>query len=306
MGDEGIHGPSEGTATVGAASVHWRRDGRGPAVVFLHGFPLSGRTWDAVVAHLRDRFTCYAPDLIGLGRSHSTAPADYSSPGQARAFQGLPSEFRVESYALVGNDTGGWLARELALIDTARVSRLVLTNTEIPLHRPPWIPTYQTLAHVPGYGAVIRQILKWRAFRRSPLAFGGCFHDLAHLDRDFHERFIEPLLTSRSRIDGAMEFLRQMKFTRLDEFRTLHQRLTMPTLFVWGADDPTFPEPRAREMAGQFPNVAGFHAVRDAKLFVHEERPAEVARLVDRFLGRPFGPGGFQDRCLRPGSATPP
>ena len=33
----------------------------------------------------------------------------------------------------------------------------------------------------------------------------------------------------------------------------------MPTLFVWGADDPTFPEPRAREMVGQFPNVAGFH-----------------------------------------------
>ena len=51
--------PAEGDARVGEASVHWRRVGSGPAVVFLHGFPLSGRTWDAVVAHLRDRFTCY-------------------------------------------------------------------------------------------------------------------------------------------------------------------------------------------------------------------------------------------------------
>jgi pimeloyl-ACP methyl ester carboxylesterase len=284
MGDEHLQGPREGTAVVGAASVHWRRDGRGPAVVFLHGFPLSGRTWDAVVAHLRDHFTCYALDLIGLGQSRSTAAADYSSPGQARAFQGLLSQLRVDSYAVVGNDTGGWIARELALIDTPRVSRLVLTNTEIPFHRPPWIPMYQALAQVPGYGAVMQRFLTWRAFRRSSLAFGGCFHDLTHLDGEFHQRFVAPLLTSSAGIDGAMEFLRRMKFARLDEFKTLHRRLTMPALFIWGANDPTFPEPRAREMVSQFPNVVGFHAVRDAKLFVHEEHPEQVAGLIDRFV----------------------
>jgi pimeloyl-ACP methyl ester carboxylesterase len=275
---------TEGTAAVGAAAVHWRRDGHGPAAVFLHGFPLSGRTWDAVVALLRHRFTCWTLDLIGLGQSHSTAAVDYSSPGQARAFHGALSQLGVESYALVGNDTGGWIARELALVDTARVSRLVLTNTEIPYHRPPWVPLYQTLAQVPGYGAVMQQVLKWRAFRRSPMAFGGCFHDLNHLDGEFHARYIEPLVTSSARIAGVMQFLREMKFARLDEFKTLHGRLTMPTLFIWGANDPTFPEPRAREMVGQFPNVAGFHSVRDAKLFFYEEQPEEVAALIERFL----------------------
>ena len=275
---------SEGTATVGSASIHWRREGSGPAVVLLHGFPLSGRTWDAVIVRLRDRFTCYTLDLVGLGQSQSASAEDYSSPGQARAFLGTLSQLHVDSYALVGNDTGGWIARELALLDTARVSRLVLTNTEIPGHRPPWIPMYQALAQVPGYGALIQRVLRWRAFRRSPMAFGGCFYDLGHLDGEFHRRFVEPLLGSRERIEGAMEFLRRMKFTRLDEFETLHGRLTMPTLFVWGADDPTFPEPRAREMVGQFPNVAGFHSVRNAKLFVYEERPEEVAGLIGRFL----------------------
>jgi haloalkane dehalogenase len=274
---------NEGSTRVGEASVHWRREGSGPPLVFLHGFPLSGQTWDKVILHLRDRFTCYTPDLIGLGQSHSAAADDYSSPGQARAFLGTLSALGVGPYALVGNDTGGWIARELALIDE-RVSRLVLTNTEIPFHRPPWIPMYQALAHVPGAPALIRQLLRSRAFRRSPLVFGGCFHDLTHLDGEFHERFVEPLLVSDARLDGAMQFLRRMKFARLDRFRELHRQLAMPTLFIWGANDPTFPEARARGMVPQFPNVAGFHPVTNAKLFFYEEHPQEVARLIDGFV----------------------
>lgn len=274
----------EGDTRVGAASVHWRKQGSGPPIVFLHGFPLSGQSWDTVVAHLRERFTCYAPDLVGLGHSGSTEGEDYSSPGQARAFQGMLSQLGVESYALVGNDTGGWIARELALIDRQRVSHLVLTNTEIPFHRPPWIPTHQVLAHIPGSGALFQQLLKSRAFRRSPMAFGGCFYDLKHLEGDFHTRYVEPLISSKERIDGAMQFLRRMKFVRLDEFKTLHGQLTMPTLFIWGADDAIFPEARAREMITQFPHVSGFHSIAKAKLFLYEEHPQEVARLIDGFL----------------------
>ena len=272
------------TVQVGDAAVHWRWDGRGPAVVFLHGFPLSGETWDGVVSRLRDRFTCYAPDLIGLGRSHSAAAADHASQGQARALQGALRRLGVDAYALVGNDTGGWIARELALIDAPRVSRLVLTNTEIPFHRPPWIPMYQALAHVPGFKPAIRQVLRVAALRRSPLVFGGCFHDPARLEGEFHTRFVAPLLESDARLEGARRFLQHMKFARLDEFGRLHRELALPTLFVWGADDPTFPVRRARAMLPQFPNVAGFHEVKDAKLFVYEERPQEVAAQIERFL----------------------
>src|SRR2546428_602739 len=196
--------------------------------------------------------------LPHLGRPDSAKDDDYSSPGQARVFQALLSQLGVEAYALVGNDTGGWIARELALIDGKRVSHLVLTNTEIPFHRPPWIPTYQVLAHLPGSGTVIGQLLKSSAFCRSSLAFGGCFHDPTRIDGDFRARFIEPLV---ARMDGAMRFLRRMKFARLDELKDLHRQLAMPTLFIWGANDPTFPEPRARDMVAQFPNVAGVHSI---------------------------------------------
>jgi len=274
----------KGQTRVGEALIGWRRQGDGPALVFLHGFPLSGETWDAVARRLRDRFTSWAPDLVGLGRSQSPLDEDYTSIGQARAMSGLLAQLGVASYALVGNDTGGWIARELALLDGPRVSHLVLTNTEIPFHRPPWIPTYRALARAPGASAVFRRLLRLRGFRRSSLAFGGCFHDASLIDGSFHPRFVEPLIASREAMDGAMRFLREMRFSRLDEFRSLHGQLAMPTLFVWGQDDPTFPESCARAMLGEFSNVAGFHAVPKAKLFVQEERPDEVAAQIASFL----------------------
>lgn len=277
---------TEGDSRVGAATVHWRRDGQGPAIVFLHGFPLSGYSWHEVVLHLRDRFTCFAPDLIGLGASRSTAAEDHSSQGQSRLLRQVLDAIGVGSYALVGNDTGGWVARELALIDRGRVSHLVLTNTELPGHRPPWIPTYQALAHVPGFGRVLRRLIQVPGFLKSSLAFGGCFHDLSRIDGDFRERYVMPLVTSGDSLDSALRFLRCMDFTRLDEFRELHAELTMPTLFIWGADDPTFPEPLARKMVAQFPKAAGLHSVANARLFFYEEYPQEVAGLIERFLAR--------------------
>ena len=275
---------SEGQTQTGAATVHWQKDGRGPAIVFVHGFPLSGHTWNDVVHELSDRFTCYMPDLIGLGESSSTNDDDYSSQGQARALRGTLDALGVDFYALVGNDTGGWVARELALIDRKRVTQLVLTNTEIPRHRPPWIPAYQALAHVPGFAHVLRRVLQFPRFLRSSMAFGGCYHDASRIEGELRERYIMPLLGPGPSLAGALRFLRCMKFARLDEFDALHAELTMPALFIWGADDPTFPERLARPMAAQFPGIRGFHAIANARLFFYEEHPRLVAGLINGFL----------------------
>lgn len=127
-------------------------------------------------------------------------------------------------------------------------------------------------------------LLRIPGFLRSPLAFGGCFHDPRSLDREFQQRYIARLSKPGPAVDGALRFLRCMKFSRLDRFRDLHGDIRVPTLFVWGEDDPTFPEPLARQMAGQFPSVAGFHSIADGRLFYYAEQPRELATRVERFL----------------------
>jgi pimeloyl-ACP methyl ester carboxylesterase len=262
------------------ARVCYRMAGQGPALVLLHGFPLSGLTWRKIVPTLAQRFTCYALDLVGLGDSISPVASDFSSEGQGAVFQRALRALNVSSYALMGNNTGGWIARELALLEPEKVTHLVLTNTEIPGHRPPWIPLYQTLAPLPGANFVFRQVLASRFMRRSAMGLGGCFTNRDLIDGEFTDLFVAPLLAAPDRISSLAQFLVRMKFLRLDRFAELHRQLTMPVSFLWGAADPTFPEPRARAMATQFPNVAGFHSIPNGKLFIQEEFPEQLAALA--------------------------
>jgi haloalkane dehalogenase len=271
----------------GNARVCYRKVGAGPPLVLFHGFPLSSQTWRKIVPQLSERFTCYAFDLIGFGHSTSLSASDFSSEGEAKLFQRALFALGVPSYSLIGNDSGGWIARELALLEPARVRKLLLTNTEIPGHRPPWIRLYQTLAQMPGGSYLFRQMLGSRRWRRSSMGFGGCFTNLDLIDGEFAREFLEPLLSSHDRILTALRFLANMNFQRVDRFAELHRRLTMPVGLVWGADDPTFPEADARLMVSQFPNVMQFISIPKGKLFMHEEQPDSLVSHIVKFLEGP-------------------
>lgn len=271
---------------VGAARVCYRKAGEGPALLLFHGYPLSGLTWRKLVPELSKHFTCYAFDLVGLGDSTSSNDEDFTSPGEGRVFQQAVAALGIKSYALMGNDSGGWVARELALLETERVTRFVLTNTEIPEHRPPWVWFYQYIALVPGGSYLFRFMLSLRVWRRSLIGLGSGFQNLDLIDGEFFKLFLAPLLDSHERITRALKFLTTMDFGRVDEFKELHGRLTMPVAFVWAADDPAFPEEHARPMAAQFPNVAQFTSIPQGKLFMHEEFPEDVLKPVMEFLTR--------------------
>jgi hypothetical protein len=102
-----------------------------------------------------------------------------------------------------GTTRAGTLARLLALDDRARAGRLVVMNTEMPGHRPPWIPLYQRLAALPFTATSFGWLLRIPAYRRSNLGYGPCFEDPSRLDDDFHACFVTPLAHVERRIDGS-------------------------------------------------------------------------------------------------------
>lgn len=237
-----------------------------------------------MLPRLAERFTCFLPDTPGLGESTWEDGADFSFAAQAERLRGFTRGLGLPRYSLLAFDTGATLAHQLALVDRDRVQRLVLLNTEIPGHRPPWIPRFQRALGWPGSRGAMALLLRSRTLRRSSLGFGGCFSDLSLLDGELHAGSIAPLLAEPRRLEDARRYLGGIDWALVDGLARRHAEIAAPVLFVWGEDDPTFPIERARPMAAQLRDCRGFVAVARAKLLVHEERPAEVLAAALPFL----------------------
>jgi haloalkane dehalogenase len=271
-------------AQVEHARIAYKTFGDGPALVLLHGFPFSSLTYRHLVPYLARHFTCYALDTPGLGASEWDRKYDFHFPAQARTVRQFIDAVGLQSYTVLGHDSGATLARLLGLCDPARAERIILLNTEIPGHRPPWIPLYTALARIPGSTELLRPLSRWRPYLQSRATFGDVFFARARLTDDFFHCVVEPVITSRRRREGVRRYLLGFDWTAVDDFRTLHSRLIGSVLMIWGANDPFFPIGPARAMTTQFIPKAKLVVVPQAKLLVHEEHPQQVAAAVLEFM----------------------
>ena len=105
-----------------------------PALIFLHGFPESHRTWRHQIAHLAPRFRCIAPDLRGYGGSFRPAEVEaYATPALVGDVFALADALGVERFTVLGHDWGGVLAWLVAAYGQGRVTRAVIANGPHPV-----------------------------------------------------------------------------------------------------------------------------------------------------------------------------
>ena len=114
--------------SVDGRRLHCEIRGDGSPILFVHGFPLSGRLWDGVVSELEDQYRCIVPDLRGHGASESSRSAtmgEYAAD-LSKLLDGIDEDRPV---VLVGMSMGGYVAFEFCRRTPERVAALVLTNT---------------------------------------------------------------------------------------------------------------------------------------------------------------------------------
>lgn len=114
--------------------THYLKAGVGPPVVLIHGGASDSRDWVDTMAALADRYTLYAPDLIGFGQSGRKEEGYYLSE-----FSDFVLEFigtlQLEKPVLVGHSFGARvcldvacrnheLARKLVLIDASGLGKM--------------------------------------------------------------------------------------------------------------------------------------------------------------------------------------
>ena len=267
------------------ATLAVRRFGSGPALVFLHGFPTHGYTWRFLLPALAERFTCFTIDLAGLGDSRWNAKTDFRFTAQARRVNALLARLGIERCSLIAHDTGATVARLVALGDPRRVAAQVLINTEIPGHRPPWVPLYVMGARLPGASLTFRPLLGMSWYLRSGMGFGAFYSDRSLFDDPTRlGPYVDPLLASGERLRGMLGYLTGIEWKVVDSMRERHRMLAGPTLLVWGEDDVTFPVLHAERMVEQFDGRATLVRIARASLMPHEERPDVVLDAMLPFL----------------------
>jgi pimeloyl-ACP methyl ester carboxylesterase len=242
---------------------------RAAPALYLHGVPTSSDDW---LPFLR-RSGGIAPDLPGFGRSGKPGYLSYTIAEYADLLERFLDHVEVERVRMVVHDWGA-VGLAFAQRHPERVERLVLTNA-VPLlpgyrwHRTARIWRTPLLGEL-AMGATTRRVLK--LLTRESNATPGPLPDewidsvLAHFDQG----------TQRA-------ILRLYRSSPPQELARAGERLgslAMPTLVVWGTNDPYIPERFAAEYARQLPDSTLIE-LPDAGHWWWLDRPDAIERVTE-------------------------
>jgi haloalkane dehalogenase len=270
--------------TLAGSELTYRVFGEGPAVLFVHGWPLSGITYRHQIEALEPYYRCIVPDLPGAGDTPWSPSIRESVTDFTTMLHALVEHLRLERLAFVAHDSGAGIARLVAAELGSRVTAMVLQNTEIPDHMPFLLRVLKLAAKSP-LAPQLHRLLGNRAFRHSPLAFGECFGDRTLIEGEFYEACVKPLLRDMT---GHSAMLAHYDLGWTSRLAAAHARIQAPIHLFWGGSDTFFSLARARAMRSQFTRGGELEVIPHGKLYVHEEAPEELSRFALAQLQRAF------------------
>lgn len=232
---------------VGRARLHYRVAGDGPPLILVHGFSASSSWWRRNIADLAAQHRVYALDLAGFGRSwpkrHFTLQRGVEDIIAWMEAMNLPAA------DFCGHSMGGHLCMRLAATHPDRVRRLVLVDAS-------GLPLNARLLP-----------LAWRGIRSS-----------GHTHFQFAPTVVATALQA-----GPLILWSALRDLLADDVRESLQRITAPTLIVWGEQDVLVPLELGQALHLGIAR-SRLAIVPGAGHNVMYERPAEFNRLALDFL----------------------
>lgn len=238
--------------------------GAGPPLLFLH--PEIGIAPDSAVLNtLAERFHVLAPSHPGFGES---GLASDTSTVEDLAYHYLDFMKRLDlrDVRLVGVGLGGWIAAEIAVMNSSHLSQLVLANS----------------VGIKVGDRETRDIVDIFAITKEDLA-SRSYHDPNAARRDLsalsHEqrRIVARNWESTARF-GWSPYMHNPKL------RGRLQRLDVPTLILWGESDRIVSVEYGRALCNAIPG-ARFELIPSAGHYPHIEQPARFAQAILDFAG---------------------
>ena len=215
--------------------------GTGPAILFVHGIPTSGRLWDYVVPAFQHSFTCVVIDLPGTGESPPLADGSLDPARYAQELEVLRQDLSIPDWHIVGHDAGSAIAVHYAIQFGERLNKLVLCSPPIfPEFRVPWFFHIMRTPFVGECVAPLMEVLIWGVGMR--LTIQNPDQSMEQIIRAFHRPF--------AGYQGMRRFLHLLRWGDpaqvLAKIASLLPRISAPTLVVHGKADGAIPLSFAR------------------------------------------------------------
>jgi pimeloyl-ACP methyl ester carboxylesterase len=269
-------------ATIHGHEVTYRMAGSGPALLLIHGIAGSSRAWRDVMPALAEHHTVIAPDLLGHGES-AKPMGDYSLGAFASGLRDLLEVLDVERATVVGQSFGGGVAMQLAYQHPDRCERLVLVGSGGLGREVSWMLRALTL---PGSEYVLPFIAPWFVRDRGD-AVSRFIRDRGVRAPKVAEMW--SAYRSLTETENRTAFLRVVRGVidpggqTVSAMDRLYLAAAVPTLIVWGSDDPIIPVAHAHA-AHEVIVGSRLEIIDGVGHFPHVEAPARFIEVLEDFL----------------------
>ena len=263
-------------------------DPQAPVLLLLHGFPSSSHQFRNVIPQLAAHFRVIAPDLPGFG--FTEVPAErgyrYTFDNLAKSLEAFVDELGLNRYAMYFFDYGAPTGLRLAVAHPERVTGLVSQNGNAYLEGlgEAWAPirAYWKDPSPENRQAIHDAILhlegtKWQYVHGvaapDSVAPEGYTLDAALLERPGNKEI---------QLDLFLDYANNL--TRYPEFQAFFRQAKVPTLAIWGRNDPFFIPPGAEAYRNDNPDAVV--ELLDTGHFALETHGQYIAQRIIDVLGR--------------------
>jgi len=267
---------------LGSHRLHYLDEGRGQAVVMLHGNPTWSFLYRRLILDLREEFRCIAPDHMGMGLSDKPEEYPYRLQTHIDNLESLLAALDVESVTLVVHDWGGPIGMGWAVRHAEKVRRLVILNTAAFLS--PRLPLRIDVCRIPGFGALA--IRGCNAFVRC----GTFMTTVRPLSAEAKAGFLLPYDSWAHRV-GVLRFVQDIPMQPRHPTWSVVQGIDdglgrlrqVPMLIQWGAQDWCFDMTFYEGWRQRFPE-AQTDVYGDAGHYLLEDAGDRILARVREFL----------------------
>ena len=255
--------------------IHYREEGPpdGPVVLMLHGYPQSSYMWrHALPAAAQAAWRAIALDLPGFGDSPADPPGTWQR--QVEAVERFRQGLGIDRLVLVVHDWGGLIGLRWACDHPDAVQALVISDTGF-FSDGKWHGLAEAM-RTEGQGEELVDNMTREGFGQV-LESSSTGIDDAAVDEYFKA------FAGEDRRRGQLELYRSGDFEELKPYEGCLAAMGVPSLLLWGENDPFAPVAGARRLEHELPG-SRLRVMEGAGHFVWDDAGEEAAQELERFL----------------------